>query len=179
MNCKKIIIVSFVSGILFFLIQRNIIILRNPFFVGESFEEADAISNKKNIVLYVWYNDALRYECREILWPRLVADRLVLLIKTWLDFADEECQMSRHVSLQAVALSPTNQDIYLSFDRNPFDGQASTFEKILWIESVLKTIRENESSVYNVYFLVDHQPLEDAHIDFLHPWPIQGFIKSD
>lgn len=171
------ILIAFAAGTLFFFIHHQIIIVRNPFFVHQ-LQEEEKVIHKKMIPLFLWQNNAWHDDYREIIWPTIVVDRLKLLIKTWLVYAHEEQLLKRKIFLQGIALSPTHQDAYISFDRTIFDKQASIFEKTMVIESLLKTIRENEPSLYNIYFLVNHQPLNDAHLDFLHAWPIQGFINN-
>ena len=52
------------------------------------------------------------------------------------------------------------------------------FKKWMMIEGVLKTLRENNITVKDVHFLVQHQPLSDPHLDFSVAWPLHGFINS-
>jgi hypothetical protein len=86
--------------------------------------------------------------------------------------------MEKKVSLQSVVPSPSGVEAYISFDRNPFTKNQSTYEKFMWIEGLLKTVRENGIQLQSIYFLVHHQPLTDFHLDFSNAWPISGFIQT-
>jgi hypothetical protein len=63
----------------------------------------------------------------------------------------------------------------LSFDRSPFPTEWTTYEQWMWIESLLKTVRDNDIRIQRIRFLVHHQELIDYHLDFSNPWPIIGF----
>jgi hypothetical protein len=88
---------------------------------------------------------------------------------------EDEKTVQRTVNIESV-VDDGGGTVYISFDRNPFDKQASTYTKLMWIEGLLKTIRDNESTVQQIYFLVHHQPLIDYHLDFSTAWPIVGFL---
>jgi hypothetical protein len=90
---------------------------------------------------------------------------------------DEERLMSKKVSLQSVILTPNEKDAYLSFDRYPFSPESPTVEKFMWVEGLLKTLRDNGISLQGVRFLVHHQEMLDSHLDFSNPWPGIGFLK--
>jgi hypothetical protein len=45
------------------------------------------------------------------------------------------------------------------------------------IEGLLKTLRENDIKIQRIHFLLHHQPLVDYHLDFSHPWPLEGFLN--
>ena len=48
----------------------------------------------------------------------------------------------------------------------------------MWIEGLLKTVRENNIHVQSLYFLVRNKPLHDAHLEFCHPWPLAGYLAQ-
>lgn len=79
--------------------------------------------------------------------------------------------------LQSVVVTQA-QEAYLSFDRNPFGKEQSTFEKWIWVESLLKTVRIADVPLQSIYFLAYHQPLHDVHLDFSISWPVVGFFKA-
>jgi len=81
------------------------------------------------------------------------------------------------VSLQNVLISIDETEVYISFDRNLLNEENSTKEKLMLIESLLKTLRDNEITVQQVHLLVHHQEMLDSHLDFSHAWPIIGFLK--
>jgi len=66
--------------------------------------------------------------------------------------------------------------VYLSFDHNIFAKEETIFKKWMLIEGLLKTLAFNGIAISYVQFLVQHQQLHDAHLDFSLAWPIQGFM---
>ena len=125
-----------------------------------------------------WHNGAWQTEHQELIWGSNTEKNCLYLINTWLTLLDEEGIMEKRVTLQTALLSPSGQEIYLSFDRSPFQPEDSTFAKWMWIEGLLKTLRENEVKLTNVQILVHHQPINDQHLDFTNPWPLQGFAQK-
>jgi len=131
---------------------------------------------KKRVTRNYWNNDAWNTEETELLWSDNKADTLMHLITSWLALLEEEKVMDKKVTLQSVVVSSSGVDAYISFDRNPFLKNQSTYSKLLWVEGLLKTVRENEVKVQNIHFLVHHQLLTDFHLDFSNPWPVTGFV---
>ncbi|HZW61067.1 MAG TPA: hypothetical protein VFF04_02480, partial [Candidatus Babeliales bacterium] len=97
-------------------------------------------------------------------------------INSWLSLLDEEHIMDSKVMLQTAILSQSGQEAFLSFDRNPLPAECATFETWMWVEGLLKTIRENDIQLQSIRFLVHHEPLIDEHLDFSNSWPAQGFL---
>jgi hypothetical protein len=91
---------------------------------------------------------------------------------------DEEEISKKRVSLQAAALSQSQTDLYLSFDSNPFDQEASIHEKHLWVESLLATLSKNNLTFQNLHLLVHHQEIIDPHLDFSQGLPGCGFLNT-
>ncbi len=157
--------------------HQNLIIIRSPF--SSSLECTNSIIlQKKQISLYVRHDTSWHKEQKDILWAEDTVVCIDFIVRSWLAFIDEEQLMQKRVTLQSVCLSPTGQEAYLSFDKTPFSKDLSTFEKLLWVESLLKTIRENQDTLRAIYLLVNHQPINDVHIDCSHAIPIQGFIAE-
>jgi hypothetical protein len=69
--------------------------------------------------------------------------------------------------------------IYLSFDHNVLNKEETVFKKWMLIEGLLKTILSSNISITHVQFLVQHQQLHDAHLDFSVPWPVHGFMHDE
>lgn len=132
---------------------------------------------KKPISRIYWNNDAWHAEEAELLWSENTNETASHLITSWLALLDEEKVMEKKVSLQTVLISPSGADAYISFDRNPFTKNQSTHAKLMWVEGLLKTVRDNGIKIQNIYLLVHHQPLSDFHLDFSNPWPITGFLE--
>ena len=89
----------------------------------------------------------------------------------------EERILEKRVYVDSVALSKDNQ-IFFSFDCNPLEKEWSIFKKWNFIESILKTISYADLKFRGVNFLVNHQILEDDHLDFSVEWPLEGFLQQ-
>ena len=71
----------------------------------------------------------------------------------------------------------TNKHIaFISYNQAPFNEQDNTLTKLMIIEGLLKTLRQNNITINSIQFLTNHQPMQDDHLDFTIPWPIQGYM---
>lgn len=173
---KKYIILSLISGItgvILFAYMKEILIIRYPTSIANQ-STTDAI--KKKIKLTFWHNNTWKQEIQELLWQYDTGANIHYVINSLLTLLDEEHAMSKKVNVQSVLLASSQHEAYISFDRNPFTKKAPTFEKLMFIESVLKTIRENNIPIQQILFLVHHKPLHDQHLDFSKAWPVSGFF---
>jgi len=91
---------------------------------------------------------------------------------------DDEKITTKKITLQTAMLNPTGTELAVSFDHGLFSKDATTYEKWMLCEGLLKTVRENGIASQTVRFLIHHQPIIDAHLDFSNPWPIYGFIRN-
>ena len=98
------------------------------------------------------------------------------LINAWLSLLEEEHILTKKTMLQS-ALITVSGHAYLSFDHNILSKEEIIFRKWMLIEGLLKTIAAHDIAITHVQFLVQHQPLHDAHLDFSLPWPLYGFMK--
>lgn len=163
----------------YFAYHQQWIIIQGPRSSSQSISEATKKSvTKKRVKRIFWRHDAWHTEETELLWADDKAENCMHLITSWLTLLDEEAVMEKKVSLQSVVFSPSGIDAYCSFDRNPFDKNDAVFDKLMWVEGLLKTMRENDIKIQSVQFLVHHQSLHDFHLDFSNPWPITGFVTS-
>ncbi len=179
MTTKQYLFISLIAlsiGVLFFGIHQEWIIINRPKRSISLTNLSPANISKKNVVLFYWRHDRWQHEDTEILWSDDVSYTIQQLISRWLVLIDEEQLIPNKIELQAVLINTTGE-IYISFDRYPFDEEVSTFQKIMFIEGLLKTLRENNINIQGINFLVHHQPLQDSHLDFSHSWPLQGFLS--
>lgn len=178
---KKLIFISLCTaslGMLFYAWHKQWIVIKLPIMQEiTSIEPIQSKSLKKNIMLHYWHTDAWHKEKSELLWQEDLSQNIQYLLNQWLSLLDEEQIMDKKVIIQSVLMSPS-QYAYISFDRNPFDKEQKTIEKIYWIEGLLKTLRENGILTQGINFLVQHQPLCESHLDFSNPWPLSGFLTQ-
>jgi len=166
----------FCAGIFFLAYNQGWILLKFPSYKREAQQTAAALrAQKKSVTLFFWHNKRWNKEAVEILHTHDAAQTAQHLLNSWLTLLDEEQVMVKKVMLQSALLSD-NKQLYLSFDRNPFNEHDATYDKLLWVEGLLRTIRENDIPVQAVRFLVHHQPMQDYHLDFSNSWPLAGFL---
>ena len=132
---------------------------------------------KKKVVMSYWQQGKWYTEAQELMCPLNKSEHIHYLINCWLSMLAEERSMNKKIALQAALISASGNDVYLSFDQNPLPDECSTFETYMWVEGLLKTLRENVAGINNVQFLVHHQPLQNSLLDFSNPWPIGGFSR--
>jgi N-acetylmuramoyl-L-alanine amidase len=171
--------VSLAIGILFFCLYNNwvIVTLSAPGFIKR---QPIAIPNtpKRIFSLWYWHNHQLKQEKKEILWSDNVLANCSRIMKAWLSILDEEEVTSKPCSCNAVAFSPYQQELLVSLDQGLFSLESSTYDKLMLIESLLKTLRAAHISSGSVRFLVHHEPLDDPHLDFSFSWPLDGFVEQ-
>jgi hypothetical protein len=133
------------------------------------------IMQKKQVMLHYFHGDKWKMEKQEMLWQHNSEKNIFHLVNTWLALLDEEHITTKKTTLQSALVTPSGT-IYLSFDRNVFNKEEMIFKKWMLVEGLLKTIALHNNGITHVQFLVQHQQLVDAHLDFSIPWPVHGFI---
>lgn len=184
-NYLKLSLITFSLGILFLALQKEWIVIRSPFTPQHNLAliRQNLVSSKKNLGLYYWANQRWNCETTEAISTSNHTKDLKHLVSSWLNLLTEEKILCQKPALQSVLMDQQTKNLYLSFDRTLFTGTESTKEKLLIIESLLKTVREYQATlsankfIETVTFLVSHQPLSDPHLDFTISWPIKGFLE--
>ena len=165
---------SFLSGFLFFAAYNQWIIFRTPW--QQSIIVSSDIIQKKSVVLHYFHNDKWKSEKQEMLWQENYEKNIFHIINAWLTLLDDEHVIIKKTTLQSVLVAPSGT-AYLSFDHNVLGKQETIFTKWMLIEGLLKTLKLNDIAITHVQFLVQHQPLQDVHLDFSMPWPVHGFYN--
>lgn len=168
-------------GTIFFLMQRKWLIIQWTFNT-ESNETTLAQKEtvlKKDITFYWWKHEKLHHEKATHIWRRdQNAENIKQVINNWLGYLKGEKIIDPVIAIDSVVLSPTEQDAYVSFNQAFSWKEWSIYKKWHLIEGLCKTIKSTNLPIKNVSFLVNHEPLHDDHLDFTHPWTIDGFIEE-
>jgi hypothetical protein len=167
-------IATLISGILLYAISREYIIIRWPQ-PGRTKDIQEQEKTKKKVTLHFWHHNRWHSETVDVLWPATTQGAIQATVQPLLALMEEEAIINKKTSLQSTACSLSGNEAYVSFDHAPFNKESSTLEKLMIVESILRTIRGNGITVPNVYFLVHHQALKDPHLDFSCAWPSSGF----
>lgn len=182
MKNKKLILIllsALCAGILWYALTQEWLIINLPFGKGTLTTHAKTgLTTHKKIGVYVPRQGAIRREERELLWCDDAATNASYLTAAWLNILDDELILAKKTSLQSVATAHDGRELIISFDRPPLNKNSSTAEKLLLIESLLKSVHESLPLAKTVLFLVHHKNMQDAHLDFSHSWPVGGFIAT-
>lgn len=170
-------IALFIGGLFFYGLYNELIILRLPFKASRQPTELGQ-SQRKLMKLTYWNGEAFATEEKEILYSSNSTRTLTDLINSWLSTLEEEHLMPKKVSLQSVMLDASGQEAFISFDRNPLLKEKSTYQKLMWVEGLLKTIQGSGIPLKTVRLLVYAKPLNDTHLDFNHAWPLSGYSRT-
>ena len=169
-------IVMLLSGILFYGFYNNYIIIRWPTRNVEVTAK-HPLAHRRQVRLYYWNGKHLIYEDKKIIFSSDVQLALSDLTVSWLSFLYEEEILSKKIAIQAGMVDEQKQIAYISLNQSPFRKNQSTFEKLMMIEGLLKTVQESKIPITRIQFLVHHSPLNDYHLDFTHPWPVTGYLS--
>ncbi len=166
-------------GSLFFLYQESWIIITSPF--SSQQEESNTLQQNttyKTVTLYAWQQTKLKQETTQVVHSDNTAQNIKLLLNAWLLFLEDEHLAEQENQISSVALSPSKQEAFISLNQYPFDKSWSTYKKLMWTESLLKTIKDNKMPIQSVRLLVHHQPIQDDHLNFELSWPVIGFTSQ-
>ena len=170
-------------GATLFLINREFLIVKWSWGGFSDIEDLD--NTKKNLILrksinlYYYKDEKFNTESINTVWFTSKSENLKHIINNWLSFLHDERILNKKVYLESASLSESEQDVFLSFDQVPFLRDWSIFNKLCLIESLLKTINKVNLGVQKIIFLVDHQVMEDDHLDFSQSWPVDGFLEDE
>lgn len=183
MNTKRFFLLSIIcciSGILLYAIHKGWIIFNTPDVSTQDIthQMTSIKSLPKKVTLFFWHQNSWQHETKQLVWGEHIAQNSAYLINSWLSLLEDEKIIIKKVMLQTAMLNSSGNELYLSFDRSLCSKEATTYEKWMLIEGLLKTLRENGITPQTVRFLVHHQPMIDVHLDFSASWPIFGFINT-
>ena len=180
MTIKNYLILSGITlciGMIFYGLYNDLIIIHLPIKKG-----AVAINlgsaKSKTIKLAYPQGDELLIEEKEIVITNNLQRTLNDVIHSWLSLLEEEQLLQKKATIQSILLDTSGTEAFISFDRNILEKNQSAYHKLLLVESLLKTLRENDILLKTVRLLVNSKPLNDPHLDFSHSWPITGYLAS-
>lgn len=158
-------------GIWFYTQERFVIYIPNRHNQISKDERAQQ-ATKKKISLQFWDGKAMQQEELDIMWSSLTAKNIQHIVQQLFGILADEGVITDKTSLQSVIISPSGQDIYLSFNQSFFKPEQSIRSKHLILECLKSSIAHNIDSQGTIHFLINHKSLQDPHIDFSEGWPI-------
>ena len=164
-------VILFFLSILFFAWFNEYIII-NPH-RSQVANAHEASSTKKKVALYFYKND-WQQDSVHLLLSENDALNAQLIIGRWLEIAFDETVLKKKTVVQSTFIT-INNELIISFDRALFSKESSTFEKWMIMEGILKSISDAIPNIKTVRFLINHQTINDTHLDFTNAWPSKGF----
>jgi hypothetical protein len=170
---------ALITGIITYALYNELLIVQFPTKKNSFVTTPISTVEKKKFTLYYWHQTAWRTEEKELLQTTDARKTLSYVLTAWLNMIEEERIVHKKITVQSVMLDNTGHELYISFDHSFLPKHNATHDKLLLIEGMLKTIHACNPDIQYVIFLVHHQPLQDMHLDFSQPWPINGFLSAE
>ena len=168
---------TLLAGMLFYGFYNKLIIIRLPM-TNRKLPTEHRYARRRQTRL--WYYNGERYvkDDKELIYSANTQNTLTDLVASWLSFVEEEQGLLKKVSVQSVLLDIQKQTAFISFDRNPFEKEQSVYEKLMFIESLLKTLKDSSIEIKKVQFLAQHKPIDDEQLDFSRAWTVNGYTTA-
>lgn len=164
-------------GVLYYAWQQQWVIITFTTHVQNQSTTASSYA-KKQATLYWWHLNRWATESVDMLWGSDESHNAQQLIQAVLTLTADEHIITKKVVVERVLIYHQTSQLLVFFDQSPFSKNMSIHTKLVFIESMLKTVRENGVKLSGIYFLVNNQPLNDQHLDFRQVWPIEGFCHT-
>lgn len=165
----------FLIGFLFFLHQESWIIINLPSKPTQQALTKSSITSKE-VTLWIWNKGSFNKETTDIIFSDDTTQTLTLLLNQWFALLEEEKITDQQITVQSVTLSANGQEAFVSLHQYPFNKQNSTHDKLMIMQSLLKTIKQAQLNIHHIRLLVHHQPIQDDHLNFNISWPILGYL---
>ncbi len=182
MSIKRLLLLSsllLVGGFLFLMLQRNWLIVHVAYFPFSPTSTADNMKSapayQKQITISYYKNGGLVREESIAMWHENdIAQTLKQVVKQWLNVLQDAHLLRPHLAVATVAVATGSGEAYVSFDSALFIKEMSIKSKWLIIESLCKTIRDNELALHALTLLNNDHPMDDDHLDFSHPLSLES-----
>jgi len=171
-------IITMLLGTFFFFYQQSWILISFPTTNQPLSHNTTKSIKPQQVTLWVWKQNKWLSETSEIIHSTNIAQTIQLLLNNWFLLLEEEQITDKQTTIQSVALSANGKEAFISFNQNPLDPQASTYQTCMLIEGLLKTIRSNQIPLQSVRLLVHHHTLQDDRLNFEISWPIEGYMST-
>lgn len=168
-------ILLFLFGVIFFCYQESWIIINIPQNTNLRALQKSPIEEIP-VKLWAFKNNQWITETKQII-KNNTNQTLQNLINSWFSFLEEEQVVNQRILANSVIISPNNTTAFISLNQSPFNNQSSTYEMLMLIEGMLKTIKENKIAIQSVQLLIQHKPINDHRLNLSIPWNINGYIN--
>ncbi len=181
MNTKRLFALSallMVLGFVFLMLQRNWLIIHvaySPFAPGRSLAKTNSPAYQKPITIDYYKNNGWVRQEATILWHEHdLALTLKHIAKQWLNVVQDAHLLRPNLAVTTVATSSNNTEGYITLDGPLFSKEMSIKNKWYIIESLCKTLRDNEIGIQSLTIMLNDHFMEDDHLDFSHPISLES-----
>ena len=172
----SLVALSFIVGIVMYAYQKEWIIIVPPYTVAEHQPESiDQDVQHHNASIFFFKHKQWHKEMVNMIWSADAAQNVKTVTNNWLTLLEDEKIIDKDIQVVSAVIT-SSKELFLSFNKDPFNKQDATYTKLMIIQGLLKTIHENKIAVQSVRFLIHHQTLIDDHLNFAISWPIAGFL---
>lgn len=176
MKLRAIVLITLIcctAGTIFFLIQRNWLIIHFTFDRPQKMFNQQS-SLPKALKIYYLKDEKWHHEEATIIWDENnAALNLKQVVRQWLKVLQDENLVLPHLALESAALSSPGSEAYLSFDHSLFAQEWSIMRKWQLLESLFKTLHQANFHISNLSLFVHNKPMDDDHLDLSEPLPVQ------
>lgn len=166
----------FICGIIFFAFQESWIIINIPqTTIWQNLQKPQTVQLDSKF--FAFKNNQWIHEIKQVIKTDKQTETIQNIVNSWLLFLEEEHILTKTITVESVVLSPTKKIAFISFDHNLFIPQATTYECLMLIEAILKTMRENKIDLQSIQFLIHHKPWTDHRLNMQIAWPITGYTN--
>ena len=172
--------VCFIAGLVFFLLQKNKLIVYFNLKTKSSFQGVkNNYTNaflRKEVKFFYWKDGGFSFEPANFVLLSGKAENIKHLVNNWLAFLLEERVLPKRVYVESVALCRWQQDAVFSFDTTFLNREWSIFKRWKIIESLFKTVQFAGFNLKTITFLVNNEQMEDDLLDFSLPWSTEDVV---
>jgi len=172
----NLIIIFFIIGIAMYAYQKEWIIFILPTETISITEAFHQDIEHHNVTIFFFKHNQWNKEEINIIWSSDIAQNAKTIVNNWLMLLEDEKIIDKDIQVVSAIITPS-KELFLSFNKDPFNKQESTYTKLMIIHGLLKTIHINKIQIQSIRFLIHHQTLIDDHLNFSISWPISGFIS--
>jgi len=176
-NYIFIILLCSCAGVFFFLLQQRWLIIHwnlTPFSDALLAPTTGQSTQQKTIKIFYWNHEKWNSDEVSIIWHEdNTTNNLQHIIKQWLMTLQDERLIPPHVTLESVALSSSGNEAYVSFDRSFLNPEQPIINKWRILDGFFKTLLHAQMHIQTITFLVKQKPMDDDHLDFSQPVPVQ------
>ena len=167
-----LVMISCFSGMIFFAWYYEIILIS----FSQKTRLQPAITQQQTISLWYFKGAQWHQELQSIIHdPHDLNLSAQKIVEQWIATVFNHGLIYKKVSVQSVTYNSTGSDIYISFDRTLFHQQQSTYQKIMLINALGKTLQKNGITAQRMHLFVQHVYLSDPHLLCNYGLPTTGF----